>query len=224
MMQAGRACGHNVSAISRFQRVVAAGKGVDYSLPKLGDQSRSALCGSSMKFNSSALPIACSSSSQRRTVSTVGASMQDNGGSACVVSSFLAYIPDLQDDCKRNFCTMNAPLLLSAGVVRIIRTSDAFGIGVRYSLLSDDVVIACKGEHFTWNCGVLGYLCNFQFPGSTALDGDFERISYYRSTVKLSAAVFGMDKVSDACGIGVYYFLVLDVIVIDCKKELFVRS
>ena len=110
---------------------------------------------------------------------------------------------------------MNAPLLLSAGVVRINRTSDAFGIGVRYSLLSDDVVIACKGQHFIWNCGVLGHLCKFQFPGSTALDEDFKRTSYYRSTVKLSAGVFRMDKVSDACGIGVYYFLVLDVIVID---------
>lgn len=70
--------------------MVAAGKGVDYSLPKLGDQSRSALCGSTLKYNSSALPIACSSSSQRRTMSTFGASMQDNGGSTCMVSSFLA--------------------------------------------------------------------------------------------------------------------------------------
>lgn len=105
------------------------------------------------------------------------------------------------------------------GVVRINRASDAFGIGVRFSLLSDDVVIACKGEHF-----VLGYLCNLQFPGSTALDEDFKRIAYYRSTVKLSAAVFRMDKVSDACGIGVYYSLVSDVIVIECKRGLFVRS
>jgi len=110
------------------------------------------------------------------------------------------------------------------GIVRINRASDAFGIGVRFSLLSGDVVIACKGGHFTWNCGVLGYLCNFQFPGSTALDEDFKRISYNRSTVKLSAAVFRMDRVSDACGIGVYYSLVSDVIVIDCKRGLFVRS
>jgi len=42
--------------------------------------------------------------------------------------------------------------------------------------------------------------------------------------VKLSAVVFRMDKVSDACGIGVYYSLASDVIVIDCKRGLFVRS
>lgn len=142
--------------------MVAAGKGVDYSLPKLGDHSRSALCGSSLKYNSSAIPIACSSSSQRRTMSTVGASMQDNGGSAGMVSSFLAYIPDLQDECKRIFVLPKHRSYRVPGVVRINGASDAFGIGVRFSLLSDDVVIACKGEHFTWNCGVLGL--PLQFP------------------------------------------------------------
>ena len=73
-----------------------------------------------------------------------------------------------------------------------------------------------------WCVGVTFAISNFQvLPPLMKISREFPTTEAPWNWVP---RYLGWTKASDACGIGVYYSLVSDVIVIDCKRGLFVRS